>query len=113
MKRDSIFEEIRQALSGRPGQALVFGVCQALATRFGRQAWQVRLATLILALVWTTPILAVYVILGFLMPETENRSRDFFTGAGIMAREFAGRIAGSLGNLFGSRRAPNYRTRAY
>jgi phage shock protein PspC (stress-responsive transcriptional regulator) len=108
MTAESIFHEIRQALGGRPGQAIVLGVCQALAVRFRQEPWHVRLATLVLGLVWTWPVLAAYIILGFVLPETERRSRDFFTGAGIMAREFAQRFFAALGGLFGGRiRSPD------
>lgn len=113
MNAESIFQEMRQALTGRPGQAIVLGVCQALALRFKRQAWHVRLATLILGLFWTLPILAAYIILGFVLPETERRSRDFFTGAGIMAREFAQRIFAALGGLFGARNDTAPRGKGY
>lgn len=111
MTAESIFQEIRQALSGRPGQALVLGVCKTIAERFKLEAWQVRLATLILGLVWFFPVTAAYVILGFVMPETERRSRDFFRGAGILLKESAERITSTLGNLFGGSSRFKFRDR--
>jgi len=108
MTAESIFQEIRQALNGRPGQALVLGVCKAIASRCKLEAWQVRLVALVLGLVWTFPVFAAYVILGFVLPETEQRSRDFFRGLGIMARETAGSLTSSLGNLIGARRRRSY-----
>ena len=53
MTAESIFQEIKDALSGRPGQAIVLGVCQALATRFRQEVWLVRLVTIVFAIVWT------------------------------------------------------------
>ena len=75
MTAESIFQEIKEALSGRPGQAIVLGVCQALATRFRQEVWLVRLVTIVFAIVWTFPIMAIYILLGFFLPETEDRSR--------------------------------------
>lgn len=104
MTAESIMQEIRQALNGRPGQALILGVCKTIASRCRLEPWQVRLAALIVGLVWTFPVLAAYVILGFVLPETEQRSRDFFRGLGIMAKEAAGNLTSALGNLFGAGR---------
>ena len=100
MTAEGVFHEIKQALSGRPGQAMVLGVCQALAIRFRQETWHVRLVVLVLGLFKTLPVLAAYILLGFLLPESENRSRKFFAGLGIMARETAEKACTSLGRIF-------------
>ncbi len=89
MTAESIFHEIRQALKGRPGQPIVLGVCQTLAARINKEVWCVRLAAIVLCLFWTLPIMAAYILLGFVLPETEQRTRGFFTGLAILARETA------------------------
>ena len=35
MSSEDVIKEIRESLNGRPGQPIVFGVCKALAERFG------------------------------------------------------------------------------
>jgi len=102
MTADSIVQEIKQALAGRPGQPMVLGVCQAFATRYRQPAWGVRLATIIAGAIWTLPTLAAYIVLGFLLSETETRTRGFFTGLGVVVRETSEKVFGSLGRLFGS-----------
>ena len=102
MTAECIIHEIKQALNGRPGQAMVLGVCQTLAARIRKEVWTVRLAAIVLAMFWAFPIVAAYIVLGFLLPETENRTRGFFTGLGIVARETAEKIFASLGRMFGS-----------
>ncbi len=102
MTADSIMQEIRQALEGRPGQPLVLGVCQVLAEKMDSAAWLVRLATLVLALFFTLPVLAAYIILGFALKQTESRTRDFFAGLFIMARETADKVLAALGRIFGN-----------
>ena len=52
MSSDSVINEIRESLNGRPGQPIVFGVCKALAERFGKEPWTFRLAAIVLALFW-------------------------------------------------------------
>ena len=99
---ESIFQEIKQALNGRPGQPIVLGVCKTLAARINKEVWCVRLALIVLGLFWTLPIVAAYVVLGFVLPDTEDRTRGFFTGLGITARETAERVFASLGRIFTS-----------
>jgi len=107
MTAETIFQEIKEALNGRPGQPIVLGVCQSLSARCNGQVWAVRLATIVLGIFWTLPIAAAYVVLGLVLPETENRSRGFFTGLGIMARETAEKVLASLGRAFGSNTCGN------
>jgi phage shock protein PspC (stress-responsive transcriptional regulator) len=112
MTADSIVQEIKQALAGRPGQPMVLGVCQAFATRYKQQAWGVRLVTLIAGAIWTLPTLAAYILLGFLLSETETRTRGFFSGLGVVAREGSEKVFGSLGRLFDND-GTNTRSRGY
>ena len=102
MTADSIIQEIKHALAGRPGQPMVLGVCQAFAARYKQQTWGVRLAAIVAGVIWTLPTLAAYILLGFLLSETETRTRGFFTGLGVVVREASEKIFGSLGRLFGS-----------
>lgn len=87
MPADNVIREIRESLNGRPGQPIVFGVCRALAERFGKEPWTLRLAAILLALFWTLPALAAYIIAGLVMAETEDRTRRFFTGLAVVIRE--------------------------
>ena len=113
MTAEGIFQEIRQALSGRPGQAIVLGVCQALAARFQQETWHVRLAFLVVGLFWALPVLAIYILLGFVLPESANRSRRFFAGLFIMASEAAEKICAGLGGIFGCDPQKGSRSRGY
>jgi phage shock protein PspC (stress-responsive transcriptional regulator) len=101
MTADSIILEIKQALAGRPGQPMVLGVCQAFASRYQQQTWGVRLAAIIFGVIWTLPTLAAYILLGFLLSETENRTRGFFSGLGVVIREACEKVFGALGRVFG------------
>lgn len=112
MTADSIVQEIKQVLAGRPGQPMVLGVCQAFASRYKQQAWIVRLVAIISGVIWTLPTLAVYVLLGFLLPETVTRTRGFFTGLGVVLRETSEKIFATLGRVFGSG-GGNTRSRDY
>jgi phage shock protein PspC (stress-responsive transcriptional regulator) len=87
MSTENVINEIRNSLNGRPGQPIVFGVCRALAERFGKEPWMFRLAGIVLALLWTLPTITAYVIAGFVMPETESRTRRFFSGLAVVIRE--------------------------
>ena len=100
MTAESVFSQIRESLNGRPGQPIVLGVCKALAERFEKEPWVFRLVALILALFWTLPAVALYVILGFVLKETEVRTRQFFSGLLVIAREGIDKLAASLRNLF-------------
>jgi len=113
MSAECIVQEIKQALEGRPGQPIVLGVCRTIAARCNRPVWIVRLVTVVIGLFWTLPVLAAYVVLGFVLPETENRTRDFFTGLAILARETAEKVLASLGRAFGSTAGSGSRHRSY
>ncbi len=105
MTTDSIMQEIREALAGRPGQPIVLGVCNAIATRMGWETWCVRLATIFLTLFFTLPALAAYVVAGLMMKETETRTRGFFAGLAIIAREWMDKISDGFGRAFCSSRS--------
>lgn len=113
MTAESIFHEIKQALNGRPGQAIVLGVCQTLAARIDKEVWTVRLAAIVVGVFWTLPMVVVYIVAGFLLPETENRTRGFFTGLGILVRQTAGKARVFLGRLFGPDPGSGSRYRSY
>jgi phage shock protein PspC (stress-responsive transcriptional regulator) len=110
MTTDSIMQEIREALEGRPGQPIVLGVCNAIANKMGWETWCVRLATIVSALFFTVFTLIAYVIAGLVLKETEERTRGFFTGLTIIAREWAEKLSGSLNKAFCSDR---YDSRGY
>jgi phage shock protein PspC (stress-responsive transcriptional regulator) len=87
MSSENVINEIRESLNGRPGQPIVFGVCNALAKRFDREPWTFRLAAILLALFWPLAGLAAYVVAGLVMAETEVRTRTFFSGLTVIVRE--------------------------
>jgi len=105
MTTESIIQEIREALAGRPGQPIVLGVCNAIAMRMAWEAWCVRLATILLALVFTLPTLVVYIVLGLTMKETESRTRGFFAGLAVITREWMVKLSDGFGRVFGSNRS--------
>ena len=104
MSADNVFNEIRDSLNGRPGQAIVFGVCKALAEKSGKEPWLFRLAALVLTLFWTLPAIAAYIVLGFALNETENRTRKFFSGLAVIIREMVQKLAQSLREMLGPQR---------
>ena len=105
MSADDVINEIRNSLNGRPGQPIVFGVCKALADKSGKEPWIFRLAAIVLTLFWTLPAVAAYIILGFALNETENRTRKFFSGLAIVIRDLVQKFAESLRDMFGPERA--------
>jgi phage shock protein PspC (stress-responsive transcriptional regulator) len=96
MSTENVTQEIRQSLNGRPGQPMVFGVCKALADRFGTEPWIPRLAAIVLTLFWALPALAAYVIAGLVMKETAERTRRFFSGLAVILREYVEKAAAGL-----------------
>ena len=104
MSADKVFNEIRDSLNGRPGQPIVFGVCKALADKSGKEPWLFRLAAIVLTLFWTLPAVAAYIILGFALNETEDRTRKFFSGLAIIVRDLVQKFAASLRDMFGPER---------
>jgi phage shock protein PspC (stress-responsive transcriptional regulator) len=104
MSADSVINEIRDSLNGRPGQPIVFGVCKALADKFGKEPWLFRLAAIFLTLFWTLPAVAAYIILGFALSQTEDRTRKFFSGLAVIIRDLVQKLAESLRDMFGPKR---------
>ena len=88
MRKDQTFDNIKNALNGRPGQPIVFGVCKALAARFGCEPWITRGITIVLTVFLTLPTLAAYILLGVCLPETEARTKGFFSGLTVLFREW-------------------------
>jgi phage shock protein PspC (stress-responsive transcriptional regulator) len=113
MSSESVINEIRESLNGRPGQPIVFGVCKALADRFGMEPWIPRLAAIVLTLFWALPALAAYVVAGLVMKETESRTRRFFAGLAVVLREYADKAAASLREGFRGKPRDAYRHRGY
>lgn len=113
MSSDSVINEIRESLNGRPGQPIVFGVCKALAERFGKEPWTFRLAAIVLALFWALPALAAYIIAGLVMKETELRTRTFFAGLAVVIRENVERGAAWLRDCCASDQRRQYGRRGY
>ena len=100
MSAENVLDEIREALEGRPGQPMVLGVCKSLAERFNQEIWVVRAFTIVMAVFWTLPVLALYIVLGFVMKDTENRTRRFFSGLAIIIRETVEKVVDGIKNLF-------------
>ncbi len=101
MTAESIFGQIKESLNGRPGQPIVLGVCKSLAERFEKETWVFRLAAIVLTLCWTVPAVIAYVVLGFVLSETEARTRQFFSGLAVIIRESVDKLAASLRRAFG------------
>ena len=93
MSAENVINEIRESLNGRPGQPIVLGVCRALADKAGKEPWLFRAAAIVLALFWTLPAVAAYIILGFALNETESRTRRFFSGLAVIIRESVEKFA--------------------
>ena len=89
MRHDDTCENIKRALNGRPGQPIVFGVCKALAARWGKEPWLTRGIAIVAGLFWFLPALAIYVVLGLVLKETEARTSGFFSGLGVIIREWS------------------------
>jgi phage shock protein PspC (stress-responsive transcriptional regulator) len=102
---NSVIDEIRDSLNGRPGQPIVFGVCRSLAEKFNQEPWIFRAAAIVLAIFFTLPTVAAYIIAGFALEETEDRTRRFFSGLAILIREWAEKLADLLRGIFGPERA--------
>ena len=102
MTAENVINEIRDSLNGRPGQPIVFGVCQTIAAKIGQETWIVRAAAIVLGLFFTLFTLAAYIVLGLVLNETEVRTRRFFSGLAVLIREWVEKGADSLKNVFGN-----------
>ena len=81
------FDQIRENLNGRDGQPIIFGVCVTLAKRLHVETWITRAVTILAALFFTFATAALYVLLGFLLSETNERTSGFFRGLKIWLQE--------------------------
>lgn len=113
MTSDCVLDQIRESLNGRPGQPIVFGVCKSLAERFEKEPWIFRLIAIVLTLFWTVPALAVYIVLGFVLSETESRTRQFFSGLTVIIRENLEKLGGSVRDIFDGPNNRESRSRHY
>lgn len=111
MSADCVFDQIREALNGRPGQPIVFGVCKSLAERYEKEPWIFRLIAIVMAVFFTLPTLAAYIILGFVLSETEHRTRQFFSGLTVIIREGLEKLGGAVSDIFDSPGGGNSRSR--
>ena len=102
MSTDNLFDSIKENLNGRPGQPIVFGVCNALAKRLNTETWVTRAAAIVLGVFWTFPTLVAYILLGVFLPETEERTKGVFQGLFISLREMVDRFVDAGSDLFGS-----------
>lgn len=100
MNSEDLFASIRENLNGQPGQPMVLGVCRTLARRSNQEPWMFRAAAIVLALFWTLPALAVYIVLGLALPETGERTRGVFKGLFISLQECVEKLVSACEDLF-------------
>ncbi len=101
MSDSDVYDQVREALNGRTGQPIVFGVCQTLAHRFGCEPWVTRLVAIIMGLFYLLPALIADVVLGLVLSETEPRTRGFFARLAVILRESAEKLAHSARGVIG------------
>ena len=101
MQNESFFESVKRNLNGEPGQPIVLGVCKTLAARLGQEVWLIRLAAIVLGVIYTFATLAGYILLGLFMAETSNRTKSLFEGLAIWFREILEKIGNRVGDIFG------------
>ena len=100
MQDETLFDSIKRNLNGEPGKPIVLGVCQTLAARLNQEVWLIRLAAIVLGVFYSFLTLVAYVLLGLLMAETSNRTKNLFEGLGIWFREFTEKVGRQFGHLF-------------
>ncbi len=100
MQDDTFFASIKRNLNGQPGQPIVLGVCKTIAARFDQEVWLIRLAAIVLGVVFTFGTLVVYILLGLFMEETSDRTKSLFEGLGIWFREFTDKVASYSNEVF-------------
>ena len=101
MPSEDLLESIKENLNGQPGQPIVLGVCSALAKRFDQQPWVFRAAAILLGVFYTGLTLAVYIVLGLVLSETEARTKGVFQGLFISIREVVEKLVDAGRDLFG------------
>jgi phage shock protein PspC (stress-responsive transcriptional regulator) len=100
MSSEGLFESIKENLNGRPGQPIVLGVCKSLATRFDKEVWIFRAAAIFFGVFWTIPTLIAYVLAGWFMPETEERTRGVFRGLFLWLNECCEKAIDAIRGVF-------------
>lgn len=107
MSSDTFFESVKRNLNGEPGQPIVLGVCKTLAARFNQEVWLIRLAAIVLGVIYTFATLVAYVLLGLFMEETSDRTKSLFEGLGIWFREFLEKAGDRCNDIFGGGHSSN------
>ena len=100
MPSETFFDSIKRNLNGEPGKPIVLGVCKTLATRFNQEVWLIRLAAIVLGVIYSFATLAVYIMLGLFMEETSHRTKSLFEGLGIWFREFTQKVGDKCNGMF-------------
>jgi len=113
MSADCVFDQVRESLNGRPWQPMVFGVCKSLSERFEKEPWVFRLIAIVLAVFFTLPTVAAYIILGFVLSETELRTRQFFSGLAVIIRESMEKLVDGIKEIFDSAGDRGSNSRSY
>lgn len=101
MQSETFFESMKRNLNGEPGQPIVLGVCKTLAARFNQEVWLIRLAAIVLGVIYTFATLAGYILLGLFMEETSSRTKSLFEGLAIWFREILEKIGEKANDIFG------------
>ena len=101
MSSEDFVDSIKENLNGRPGQPIVLGVCSSLAKRFDQEPWLFRLAAIVLGVFYTGFALVAYIILGFVLDDTQERTRGVFQGLAITVQEFCEKAIDAVRDLFG------------
>lgn len=99
MQNESFFESVKRNLNGEPGQPIVLGVCNTLAAKLGQEVWLIRLAAIVLGVIYTFATLVGYILVGLFMAETSNRTRSLFEGLAIWAREIFDKITNRVSDI--------------
>lgn len=107
MQSETFFDSVKRNLNGEPGQPIVLGVCKTLAARFNQEVWLIRLAAIVLGVVYTFATVVAYVLVGLFMEETSDRTKSLFEGLGIWFKEFLEKVGDFWTNTFGGGHSSN------
>jgi phage shock protein PspC (stress-responsive transcriptional regulator) len=107
MQDETFFDSMKRNLNGEPGQPIVLGVCKTLAARFNQEVWLIRLAAIVLGVIYTFGTLVAYILLGLFMDETSHRTKSLFEGLGIWFRELTEKLGNLWSNAFGGNNHSN------
>ena len=107
MQSETFFDSVKRNLNGEPGQPIVLGVCKTLAARFNQEVWLIRLAAIVLGVVYTFATVVAYVLVGLFMEETSDRTKSLFEGLGIWFKEFLEKVGDFWNNTFGGGHSSN------